>query len=162
MTRDGGTEPRSPTSRPGLLPRRRRQMTATNSLTASPEISLEAVLARLLQAKAQDIVEIVAPLPERQRAQLAVFCYSRAHLHDIGLAVGATCELPALVNASPSTAAGTALYELSRSERPRETERVVSSSRSRITLAKSASGNSALATIIASIASDEAAEPQPA
>ena len=136
-------------------------MTAANSLAASPTISLEAVLGRLLQAKAQDIAEIVAPLPERQRAQLAVFCYGRGHLHDIGLAVGATCELPALVNASPSMAAGTALYDLSRGERPRETERVVSS-RSRITLAKSASGNSALATIIASIATDEVAEPQPA
>ena len=137
-------------------------MTAANSITASAQISQEAMLARLLQAKAQDIAEIVAPLPERQRAQLAVFCYSRGHLHDIGLAVGATCELPALVNASPSTAAGTALYELSRGERSHETERVVSSRRSRITLAKSASGSSALATIIASIASEEAAEPQPA
>ena|SRR5215813_1578028 len=137
-------------------------MTAANSLAASPQISSEAMLARLLQAKAHDIAEIVAPLPERQRAQLAVFCYSRGHLHDIGLAVGATCELTALVNASPSTAAGAALYELSRGERSHETERVVNSRRSRITLAKSASSSSALATIIASIASDEAAEPQPA
>ena len=137
-------------------------MTAATSLAASPKISTEAVLARLINAKAHDIADIVAPLPARQRAELAVFCYSRGHLHEIGLAVGATCELLALVNASPSTAAGTALFELSRGERPRETERVVSAGRSRITLAKSASGSSALANIIASIANDELAEAQPA
>src|SRR5262245_34647989 len=137
-------------------------MTAATSFAALPKVSSEAVLARLINAKPQDIAEIVASLPARQRAEIAVFCYSRGHLHEIGLAVGATCELEALVNASPSTAAGTALYELSRGDRTRETERVVSTGRSRITLAKSASGNSAIANIIASIANDELAEAQPA
>src|SRR5262245_3337644 len=132
------------------------------TLTASPETSLEAVLARLINAKPHDAAEIVAAVPERQRAELAVFCYSRGHLHEIGLAVGATCELSALVQASPSTAAGTALFELSRRARPRQTERVAGGGRSRITLAKSASGNSALAAIIASIASDELPEAHPA
>jgi hypothetical protein len=137
-------------------------MTAVTSFAAAPKVSSEAVLARLINAKPHDIAEIVAPLPMRQRAEIAVFCYSRGHLHGIGLAVGATCDQLALVNASPSTAAGTALFELSRGERPRETERVMSSSRSRITLAKSASGNVAIANIIASIANDELAEAQPA
>jgi hypothetical protein len=136
-------------------------MTAT-LLADAPKVSLEAVLARLINAKAHDIAHIVAPLPMRQRAELAVFCYSRGHLHEIGLAVGATCDQLALVNASPSTAAGTALYELSRGDRPLETERVVSARRSRITLAKSASDSSAIANIIASIANDELAEAQPA
>src|SRR5262245_36501618 len=130
------------------------KMTAANPHA----VSLETVLARLLHANAQDITEVVAPLPESERAQLAVFCYSRGHLHEIGLAVGATCDLWALINASPSAAAGTALFELSRAPRPRETGRVASGPRSRITLAKSASGNSAIATIIASIANDEFAE----
>ena len=40
--------------------------------------------------------------------------------------------------------------------------RVAHGGRSRITLAKSASGNSAPAILIASIASDDLAEPQPA
>jgi len=133
-------------------------MTADNPHASSPVVSLETVLTRLLHANTQDITEVVAPLPESERAQLAVFCYSRGHLHEIGLAVGATCDQRALINAAPSAAAGTALFELSRARRPRPPERPASGGRSRITLAKSASGNSAIATIIASIANDEFAE----
>src|SRR5262245_66206010 len=90
------------------------KMTVDNPHASSPMVPLEAMLVRLLHANTQDITEVVAPLPESERAQLAVFCYSRGHLHEIGLAVGATCDLRALINASPSAAAGTALFELSR------------------------------------------------
>ena len=121
--------------------------------------AIEAMLARLLRAKDHDIAAIVGEMPERHRAELAVFCYSRAHLHQIGFAIAAVCELQALIQASPSNAAGHLLYEQSRA-RPKQEERSTGGTRSRITLAKSASGNSALASIIASIASDElAAEP---
>ena len=127
-----------------------------STLTAA---AIEAMLARLLRAKEQDIAAIVGEMPERQRAELAVFCYSRAHLHQIGFTIAALCDLPALMQASPSNAAGHLLFEQSRS-RPKQEERASGGSRSRITLAKSASGNSALASIIAGIASDElAAEP---
>jgi len=137
-------------------------MSAANPHPASPMASLEVLLASLLHANAQDITAIVAPLSESERAQLAVFCYSRGHLHEIGLAVGATCDLPTLINASPSAAAGTALFQRSRAEPARESERATGGARSRITLAQSASGNAAIATIIASIASDDLAEPQSA
>ncbi|HKA72594.1 MAG TPA: hypothetical protein VKE26_12345 [Xanthobacteraceae bacterium] len=137
-------------------------MTAADPPAASPMVPLEAMLARLLHANVQDITEVVAPLPEPERAQLAVFCYSRGHLHEIGLAVGATCDLRALINAAPSAAAGTALFQRSRAEPARESARAAGGARSRITLAKSASGSSAIATIIASIASDEFAEAQSA
>ena len=130
-------------------------------LIPSAKVSLEAVLARLLQTKAQEIPAMVGALSARERAELALFCYSRAHLHEIGLAVAATCDLPSLMHVAPSTAAGNVIFEQSRS-RPKQAERTVGGSRSRITLAKSASGNSALATIIASVARDEIAECQPA
>src|SRR5262245_8911475 len=135
-------------------------MTAADPPAASPMVPLEAMLARLLHANVQDITEVVAPLPEPERAQLAVFCYSRGHLHEIGLAVGATCDLRALINAA--AAAGTALFQRSRAEPARESARAAGGGRSRITLAKSASGSSAIATIIASIANDEFAEAQSA
>jgi hypothetical protein len=122
--------------------------------------SFDEVLARLIRADARNIPEIVSPLPAQQRAQIAVFCYSRGHLHQIGLAVAATCDLHALMQASPSNAAGSALFTLSR-EHPKADERVTVGSRPRITLARSASGNSALAAIIAKLARDESAELRP-
>jgi len=124
-------------------------------------ISLEAVLSRLLRAKEQEIPEIVGQLPEHQRADLAVFCYGRGHLQEIGFAIAATCELPALMQAAPSNAAGNALFAQSR-RRPKQVQRPAAGSRARITLAKSASGNSDLARIIASLANDDMAECQPA
>jgi hypothetical protein len=124
-------------------------------------ISLDAVLSRLLLAKEEDIAAVVCALSGHQRADLALFCYSRGHLHRIGLAIAATCDLPSLMHAAPSDAAGHVLFAQSR-ERPKPARRATNGSRARITLAKSASGNSSLAAIIASIARDEAAECQPA
>jgi hypothetical protein len=113
---------------------------------------LDEVLARLLRANAQDVPDIVSQLSARERAVLAKFCYSRAHLHEIGLAIAATCDLHALMHVSSSTAAGNVLFAQSR-ERPKPMQRATSGPRGRITLAKSASGNSGLAGIIANIAS---------
>jgi hypothetical protein len=131
--------------------------------TAAPagKASLESVLGRLLRAGEAEIPAMVGHLPERQRAELALFCYSRAHLHQIGVVIAATCDLPSLVQAAPSTAAGHGIFEQSRNQ-PKRATPVMAGSRSRITLAKSASGSSALASIIASIASDDAQEYQPA
>jgi hypothetical protein len=123
--------------------------------------SVDAVLARLMRARAQEVAGIVAPLPARERADLAMFCYSRAHLHEIGLAIAATCDGPALMHAAPSNAAGHLIFAQSR-ERPKPAKRALSGSRARITLARSASGNSDLATIIASVARDDVPERQPA
>jgi hypothetical protein len=76
----------------------------------------------------------VCDLPEDQKGRLAAFCYGRAHLRDIGLAIAATCELGALVDAAGF--AGRVIYAQSR-ERP---EVVVSRAFARrpITLASSA------------------------
>jgi hypothetical protein len=131
-----------------------------HSFAASARMSSDEVLGRLLRAEEHSIPEIVGVMPVNQRAALAVFCYARAHLHRIGLAVAATCDRLALVQASPSDAAGTALFELSRQQRKADAGEPVST-RSRITPAKSA-GNSGLAGIIARIAGEESADLQPA
>ena len=129
-------------------------MAYLNQSAASVRNSFEDILARLLRADEQNIPDIVAVLPSNQRASLAVFCYARGHLHRIGLAIAATCDQLSLVQASPSDAAGNVLFAQSR-ELPKRTGGAVSGARARITLARSASGNSSLAGIIASIAGDD-------
>ena len=124
--------------------------------------SFDEVLARLIQTAEPDkIPEIVAPLTAAQRARLAVFCYGRAHLNGIGLAIAATCDLHSLMQAAPSNAAGNVIFTQSR-ERPKTGGRQTGGARARITLARSASGNSGLATIIANVARDEAPDCVPA
>jgi hypothetical protein len=124
--------------------------------------SFDEMLARLIQtADADKIPEIVAPLTAAQRSRLAVFCYSRAHLNGIGLAIAATCDLHSLMQAAPSNAAGNVIFMQSR-EPPKTNRRPPGGGRARITLARSASGNSGLATIIANVACDEAPDCVPA
>jgi len=135
---------------PIWAPFRRIKMPAS---TSQPPVErpLDDVLARLLRANEQEVPAIVSELSPRERAVLAKFCYSRSHLHEIGLAIAATCDLHALIEVSSSTAAGNVLFAQSR-ERPKAMQRATSGPRGRITLAKSASSNSSLAGIIANIA----------
>ena len=108
---------------------------------------------RLLQASVAEAPEIVADLSDRQRARLAYFCYSRGHLHAIGLAIAATCDVPSLIAAAPSNGAGSALHAQSRQRaKPEHRSRT---GRRAITLAKSVSGHHGLAKIIALSANDE-------
>jgi hypothetical protein len=108
---------------------------------------------RLLRASEEDVPAIVSHLPDRQRARVAYFCYSRRHLHAIGLAIAATCDLPSLIGAAPSNGAGSGLYAQSR-ERTKPAKRSLTGRRP-ITLPKSATGHHALAKIIALAANDE-------
>lgn len=72
----------------------------------------EELLGQLHRVSPPDAVEIAKPLPERQRAELAAFCYKRRHLHALGLMIASTCERGTLVAAAGS--AGGTLYEQSR------------------------------------------------
>jgi hypothetical protein len=130
-------------------------MTAAFASISVSKHSFDELLARLIKTSDEEkIPEIVAPLTPAQRASLAVFCYSRGHLNSIGLAIAATCELNTLLQAAPSNACGQAIFAQSR-ERPKVEGRRTSGSRARITLARSASGNSALAALIANLAHEE-------
>jgi len=47
---------------------------------------------RLYRAGEGRVADLVAGFSATQRADLAVYCYHKAHLHRIGLAIAATCE----------------------------------------------------------------------
>jgi hypothetical protein len=94
------------------------------------------LIGRLYISPIQEIDTIVSQLQPGPRGSLAAFCYSRAHLRDIGLAIAATCDLETLIDAGGR--AGTNLFELSR-ERPAEPKQPYSwMRRSHISLASTA------------------------
>jgi hypothetical protein len=129
-------------------------MTTYAARVASPGLSQDDLLRRLVQAEECEIADIVSVLTPAERARLAFFCYARGHLHDIGLAVAATCDLPFLMQAAPSNAAGHTLFIRSR-ERFTATVEPVSRRRSAITLAKSAMSSDSVARMMASMSDDE-------
>jgi hypothetical protein len=106
-------------------------------------------LSRLYGAATQSISEIVGGLSASERARLAVFCYGRAHLNSIGLAIAATCDLDHLIAASSSATAGHTLFVQSR-DAALPVERTAPGRRAPVTLATAAH--------FASFAADEPAE----
>ncbi|HVL70460.1 MAG TPA: hypothetical protein VM434_01085, partial [Beijerinckiaceae bacterium] len=52
----------------------------------------EDTIGRLYRAAPPDAVAVASDLPERQRAELAFFCYGRRHLHALGLLIAGTCS----------------------------------------------------------------------
>jgi hypothetical protein len=77
------------------------------------------LLGRLYRAGAGGAEEATASLTASERASLATFCYARAHLHEIGLAIAATCDQRVLLEAAGK--AGSVLYAQSRN-RPKAPE----------------------------------------
>ena len=70
------------------------------------------LIGRLYRCSQHDITELVSGLSSSRRGSLAAFCYGRAHLRDIGLAIAATCDLETLVVAGGR--AGNFLFDQSR------------------------------------------------
>ncbi len=52
----------------------------------------DVMLGRLYQAPAEGIAELVSTLDSEIRAKLALYCYRRAHLQQIGFAIAAACD----------------------------------------------------------------------
>lgn len=97
----------------------------------------EELIGKLYASDKHGIVDIVSGLSPMRRGQLALFCYGRAHLREVGLAVAAVCDFESLVVVGGR--AGQVLFDLSR-ERPSVAERIFPGSRrAKITLAKMAS-----------------------
>ncbi len=90
------------------------------------------LIGQLYASSRHGIAALVADLLPAERANLALFCYQRAHLREIGLAIAATCDQWSLVNAAGR--AGDALYASSRA-RP-ALERTLPLGRRKITLAQ--------------------------
>ena len=72
---------------------------------------------RLYRAGESQAAALVSGFSAAQRANLAVYCYHKAHLHRIGLAIAATCERSALELTWGRTL-GKVLYDQSRELAP--------------------------------------------
>jgi hypothetical protein len=72
----------------------------------------EAFLAKLYVASEDSLMGLLDNVEPEIKAALAFFCYRRAHLQAVGLAVAASCEESELV--SIGGRAGTALFARSR------------------------------------------------
>lgn len=95
----------------------------------------ESVFGQLFRSHPQGLAEVVATIPAQTRAMLALFCYRRAHLHALSLAIASTCDETDLIEAGGRP--GAALYELSRQpEAPAATHH--ENGRRKISLAKGA------------------------
>jgi hypothetical protein len=57
----------------------------------------EELLGELYSASKLGLPSLVATVPPRVRAMLALYCYHRSHLHAMGLAIAAACEEDDLV-----------------------------------------------------------------
>jgi hypothetical protein len=90
------------------------KIAATETVDYDDRAAMGAALDRLYGAATQSVADIVADLSPSERARLAVFCYGRAHLNLIGLAIAATCELEQLITAAHSPTAGRTIFAQSR------------------------------------------------
>jgi len=77
----------------------------------------EELFKQVRDAPPPNAAEIASTLPELQRAQLAVFCYRKRHLHELGLTIASTCSCGALVQVAGT--GGRTIFEQSRD--PQET-----------------------------------------
>jgi hypothetical protein len=93
----------------------------------------EELVGRLYRAREDAIADLLAGLSAQERANLAMFCYRKSHLHRTGLAIAATCDLGTLVQAW-GTALGQAIFAQSRERADKATH--ANGARSRITLAR--------------------------
>jgi hypothetical protein len=69
-------------------------------------------LGQMYRASAHGLNELIATVSPTARTLLAVYCYRRAHLASIGLAIAATCEKDDLTALGGNT--GADLFERSR------------------------------------------------
>jgi hypothetical protein len=73
-------------------------------------------LGDLYRSNSQEVSVLVGTVRSETRASLALYCFRRAHLHDIGLAIAATCNEEDLDSLG---AAGTLLHLRSREDAPK-------------------------------------------
>ncbi len=90
-------------------------------------------LGEMYRASANGLREIIATVTPAARALLAVYCYRRAHLASIGLAIAATCEKDELTWYGGNT--GAALFERSREAPQSSSADTRANGRRKITLA---------------------------
>src|SRR4051794_35909964 len=87
----------------------------------------ESVLADLYRASPQRLHASVESVPARVRALLAIYCFRRAHLSTLGMAIASTCERDELIKSGGQL--GAVLFAQSR-----EPPHVAAENRRKITL----------------------------
>ena len=70
------------------------------------------MLGKMYRTSAHVLDELIATVSSPVRALLAIYCYRRAHLASIGLAIAATCEKDELTSSGNNV--GGVLFERSR------------------------------------------------
>ena len=98
----------------------------------------EDLIGGLHRATEDTVLHLLENFTSRERANLAMFCYRKAHLRRIGLAIAATCDLQCLVQ-QWGTVLGRAIFVQSR-DGARKPDPVRPTYRPKITLACSAGG----------------------
>ena len=93
------------------------------------------VLGALYRASSHGLNELIATVSPTARAVLAVYCYRRAHLASIGLAIAATCERDDLMSFGGN--AGEVLFDRSREAPQSSSTNDSANGRRNITLAAS-------------------------
>jgi hypothetical protein len=89
------------------------------------------VLGELYGADSHMLHEVIATVSPDRRAKLAMYCYRRAHLNSVGLAIAANCDEDDLALAGGNV--GKMLFAISR-QRPDEVEPSTQIGRRRVTL----------------------------
>lgn len=93
-------------------------------------------LARLYRAEPAEIAAVVGAMSPVDAARLALFCYGRAHLRDVGLRIAAGCDPRALIQIAGVM--GSVLAEQSRDRRSDFGREGRSRGQARVTLARAA------------------------
>jgi hypothetical protein len=93
----------------------------------------DTMLGELYRANPHGLNELIATVSPTARVLLAVYCYRRAHLASIGLAIAATCEKDDLASAGGN--AGVALFDRSREPQQVSPAATYAAGKPKITLA---------------------------
>ena len=72
----------------------------------------DSVLGQMYRSSPHGLSELIATIPPEVRGMLAMYCYRRAHLAAVGLAIAASCEEDDLTRAGGN--AGSVLFAKSR------------------------------------------------
>jgi hypothetical protein len=102
----------------------------------------EELVGRLYHASENAVLDLISRFTPTERANLAVYCYRKAHLYRIGLAIAATCDREILVQAL-GTNLGETLCAQSRDRALQLRESTPNAFRPKITLAKTTAYQSA-------------------
>lgn len=90
------------------------------------------LLGEMYRASEHGLPKLVESVSPEVRAMLALFCYRRSHLHQLALAIAASCTERELIEIGGRV--GSTLYTLSREPAARTTSSTLSNGRKPVTL----------------------------